>query len=124
MTYYIRIKNNEIISTGECHDVSEGVTNIETTKEIYDILEVAPEKYIFKDNQIVENPEYESIVKKREVEQQKLEILTKLEEIDSKRIRAICENEVKNPDTGETWLDYYNSQVLDLRDKLTKLNID
>lgn len=44
-----------------------------------------------------------------------------LKEIDSKRIRALCEPEVKDESTGETWLDYYNAQILELRKQLQNL---
>ena len=43
------------------------------------------------------------------------EIKSELEDLDTKRIRAVCEDEIKNERTGETWLDYYNSQIYDLR---------
>ena len=38
-----------------------------------------------------------------------------------KRIRAICEPEIKDEETGETWLDYYNSQILSLREQIQQL---
>lgn len=42
-------------------------------------------------------------------------------ELDSKRIRAICEPSIKDELTGETWLDYYNNQVAVLREELKNL---
>jgi hypothetical protein len=45
----------------------------------------------------------------------------KLDILDSKRIRAVCEDEVRDERTGETWLDYYNAQVYDLRIELKSL---
>lgn len=44
-----------------------------------------------------------------------------LQNIDLKRIRAVCEPCVKDPETGETWLDYYNAQILDLREQIQEL---
>ena len=41
--------------------------------------------------------------------------------IDSKRIRAICEPSVKDEESGQTWLEYYNAQILELREKLQTL---
>ena len=55
-----------------------------------------------------------SAIRKSEIERQLLEL-------DSKRIRAICEPSVKDETTGETWLDYYNNQVLVLREELANL---
>ena len=41
---------------------------------------------------------------------------------DKKRVRAICENEIKDSQTGQTWLEFYNDQVLELRAKLNSLS--
>ena len=51
----------------------------------------------------------------------KSEIERQLLELDSKRIRAICEPSIKDETTGETWLDYYNQQVTTLREELSNL---
>lgn len=47
------------------------------------------------------------------------EILLQLEELDKKRIRAIAEPSLKDENT--TWLEYYNSQVTELRKELTEI---
>ena len=61
-------------------------------------------------------------MKLKEIEIRKSEITQELLELDSKRIRAICEPSVKDETTGETWLDYYNSEVERLRTELKELN--
>ncbi|MBR1625512.1 MAG: hypothetical protein IJ681_00040 [Bacteroidales bacterium] len=43
---------------------------------------------------------------------------SQIRDIDLKRIRAICEPSIKDETTGETWLHYYNSQILDLRNQI------
>lgn len=48
-------------------------------------------------------------------------INSKINEIDFKRIRAICEPKIKNEETGETWLEYYNAQIFELREQLRTL---
>ncbi len=48
-------------------------------------------------------------------------ILDKIEQLDEKRIRAICEPSVKDDSTGETWLDYYNSRIKELRKQLVEV---
>jgi len=62
---------------------------------------------------------------KEKAEQKRLsdieKIKAELSELDSKRIRAICENEVKDAETGETWLDFYNNKVKELRTQLASL---
>ena len=59
--------------------------------------------------------------KKLKYNQNLVEITNKLKKLDEKRIRAICEPSIKDEKTGETWLDYYNSQVQELRSVLTDL---
>ena len=53
---------------------------------------------------------------------QEIETLNKIINcIDSKRIRAICEPSVKDEESGQTWLEYYNAQISELREKLQTL---
>lgn len=54
-------------------------------------------------------------------ESEKKQIQEQLVALDQKRIRAICEPELKNAEEGETWLEYYNSQIFELREKLAQL---
>lgn len=56
-----------------------------------------------------------------EIEKQINKINEELSDLDIKRIRAICEPEIRNEETGETWLDYYNSQILSLRGQIQQL---
>lgn len=78
-------------------------------------------------NEIMQNgkpiidPEFEN---KQFVIQAKKEILqieTLLNELDVKRIRAFCEPSIKDTETGETWLEHYNAQILELREQLQTL---
>ncbi|MBE7710244.1 MAG: hypothetical protein E7Z93_07355 [Cyanobacteria bacterium SIG32] len=48
------------------------------------------------------------------------EIMTELDYLDKKRIRAICEPETVRDD-GKTWLEYYNEQISILREELALL---
>ena len=50
----------------------------------------------------------------------KEEILTQLNELDKKRIRALAEPSLKDEET--TWLEYYNTQITTLRNELTALS--
>ena len=54
-------------------------------------------------------------------EKRKAEIEEELETLDAKRIRAVCEPSIKDESTGETWLDYYNSEIVALREELSSL---
>ena len=57
----------------------------------------------------------------QEREKQKAEIQNQLDKLDKKRIRAICEGG-ENPQTHQTWLEYYNEKVDELRGEYQKLN--
>jgi|GEM_PF-1032897 len=50
------------------------------------------------------------------------EIQSEIDELDKKRIRALCEPELKDSEAGITWLDYYNSQILELRNRIKELS--
>ncbi len=47
------------------------------------------------------------------------EIQDELYDLDKKRIRALAEPSLKNEDT--TWLEYYNSQIIQLRKELNSI---
>ncbi len=64
--------------------------------------------------------EYEAEQSKIQKEERTQEILSELELLDKKRIRAVCEPEVLRDD-GKTWLEYYNEQILILREELALL---
>lgn len=119
--YYIFVENNEINGCGQCECLNEEIQNIEIPESVYyDFIE-EPLKYKYEDGQIVENPEFQSLKHKEEISKQILEIQEKLDILDAKRIRAVCEDEIRDEKTGETWLDYYNSQIYDLRIELKSL---
>ncbi len=46
------------------------------------------------------------------------EIKESMRVLDEQRIRALAEPSVKDEETGETWLEYYNAQVQSLREEL------
>ena len=50
---------------------------------------------------------------------QKQKIQRELEELDKKRIRAVCEPSMKTP--TQSWLEYYNEQVAELRQVMAEL---
>lgn len=91
----------------------------------------------YKDFPIMETKDNEIIVDfklmatdENKKNQEKLETLNKIQELkksladlDSKRIRAVCEMEIKDTQTGETWLNYYNSQIKTLREELALLQV-
>lgn len=121
MTYYAFIQNNKMNGFGECETVNDDILNIEISKEIYDELCQEPLLYTYNNGKIIKNPNFENEKQKQIIEKEILHIKEELEDLDKKRVRAICEDEIKNEKTGETWLDFYNEQVYDLRLKYKNL---
>lgn len=72
-------------------------------------------------NYLETQEEYETR-KNNEEKQLQLDFLnSRIQEIDLKRIRAVCEPSIKDENTGQTWLDYYNAQIQDLRQQILNL---
>lgn len=55
-------------------------------------------------------------IQTEEIENKKLEIQKQLDELDKKRIRAVCEPSMKTE--TQSWLDYYNEEIKKLREML------
>ena len=75
-------------------------------------------------DKIVANPNFQKEEKQKNIVQQIKNYENKLEELDKKRIRAICEPSIKDEETQETWLDFYNSQVVEIREKILNLKTE
>lgn len=58
----------------------------------------------------------EEEIQAEENKNKKLEIQKKLDELDKKRIRAVCEPSMKTE--TQSWLDYYNEEIKKLREML------
>ena len=65
--------------------------------------------------------EYEKYLIEQEKKDKINALLEQIKTLDEKRIRAVCEPSVKDEITGQTWLDYYNSQINVLRQKLSEV---
>ena len=66
--YYIFIKAEKINGCGQCQCLNEDYTNLEVTEEVYNAFVENPDKYIYQDGEIVENPNYEQEQAKKERE--------------------------------------------------------
>lgn len=112
--FYIE-KNNKIV----LFDESKGKL-VDTIKFMpqYQDLEIKETQRPIIDFEFADTEEWQEKQAQKEREAQIEKIKTELAELDTKRIRAVCENEIKDETTGQTWLDYYNAQVKELRAKL------
>ena len=118
---YIFLENGKLNGAGECLQLTEGVENIEVSAEVYNKYKEDNLLYIYSNCKIIENPDYETEKQKQYINERIEEIKNELIELDIKRIRAVCETELKTERTGESWLDYYNSKIYDLRIELNSL---
>ncbi|MBR1943231.1 hypothetical protein IJ843_05810 [bacterium] len=81
--------------------------------------------YALEENEIMENDEpvvdseYETKLSERKKEEQLRTLKKQLEELDQKRIRAICEPSMRTE--TQSWLEFYNEQVLELRQVMANL---
>ncbi|MBO5446276.1 hypothetical protein J6A34_02080 [bacterium] len=123
MKYYIFVeKDGSVNGCGQCEQLTEGVKNIEVSVDVYNSFSEDSLRYVYSNGKIIPNPNYENDKQIFFIKERIDAIYKELDELDIKRIRAVCEDEVKDEKTGETWLDYYNSQVYDLRIELASLN--
>lgn len=86
------------------------------------VIAVYENEYSFIDNKWVKLSEEEAQAKQLTIQNaiRLNEIQAELDELDRKRIRAIAEPSLKDENT--TWLEYYNSQVSELRNEYTQLS--
>lgn len=117
--FYVYIKDGKITGCGQAKNISENVTNVTVSETVFNALMDDIESYIYQEGNIIPNPNYEEVLQERNRASQILTIKNQLEDLDKKRIRAICEPSEK--EAGVTWIDFYNSQVLSLRQQLTSL---
>lgn len=66
--YYIFIKDEKINGCGQCQCLNEDYTNLEITEEVYNAFAENPDKYVYQNGEIVENPNYEQEQAKKERE--------------------------------------------------------
>ena len=92
------------------------------TKEISKVTEIGNIKngYMLVSD-YVQTEEYKKDLIEEDKNKRRLNLLNEISKLDNKRIRAICEPSVKNEETGETWLEFYTSQIIELRKELEEI---
>ena len=92
--------------------------NVETKEvsEVNRIGELADGFRLY--SEYILTPEYQEYLLELERQEKYDSILEEIKSLDEKRVRAICEPSIKDITTGETWLEYYNKQVFELRQRL------
>ena len=124
--YSLSVANNKLIGINVKGYSEMGVdypiTEIEVSEETYNNYILNPDKYMYSEGKAVVNPDYADIEKEKQKEAKRELLLLQIDELDKKRIRAVCEPSIKDETTGETWLDYYNSEIKKLREQLKELS--
>lgn len=118
----VNLETYEVTTVEYVGKIKDGYQSV--TSEVAEDIQTNPDKYkvvngILTD--ISNTNEYKEFLHQQEVQIRKSEIERQLLELDTKRVRAMCEPSIKDESTGETWLDYYNAQVAQLREELNSL---
>lgn len=120
MNYYIFVEDNERINgCGQCKVLNDNITNVEVSEEVYNKFIKDNLLYVWDGDKLIDNPNYEEDNQRRQNQIRIEDIKYELEELDRKRIRAICEPSDKEP--GLSWLEFYNQQIAELREELDNL---
>ena len=119
MTKYIYIENDKINGCGQVEQLDQTTQNIEVDDTIYNEFLEDNLKYIFDSGKIIKNPNYQKEKTTKELKNKIEKLKLQLEELDKKRIRAVCENTIKEEETNQTWLDFYNKEAAEIRQKIT-----
>lgn len=77
--YYIFIENGKLNGAGQCPIVNPETENFAVSEEVYSAYIETPEKYIYSDGEIIENPDYEAEQARKERERLDMFSLTKRE---------------------------------------------
>lgn len=97
----------------------EEIINPETnTKNVCQKFGNLPEGYVLFAN-YVQTDEYKQMVEVRLREEKRQELIAQIDELDKKRIRAICEPEQKTENVS--WLEFYTAQIVELRKQLQEV---
>lgn len=114
---FIEIKDDKLLSWCENPYLDYVYVDI-------DYKSFEPEKYAVVEGVLTDisnTQEYQQKVAQAGKEEVLASLKSQIAEIDTKRIRAICEPTLKDPDGGQTWLDYYTQQIVNLRNQIASL---
>lgn len=118
MTNYYLLENGIITQSADwkfsedCLETQEEIVQDELSGKLY--FESDFDSLISTDEHKAEAFALENAFKKSQ-------LLSQIDEFDKKRVRAIAEPSVKDATTGQTWLEFYNAQIQDLRTQLAAL---
>lgn len=114
---YVEIKDNKLLSWCEKPYLDYVYVDI-------DYQTFNPEKFSVMEGiltDISNTQEYQQKVAQQAKEEILTDLKSQIAELDQKRIRAMCEPELKDSDNGQSWLEYYTNQIVMLRNQISSL---
>lgn len=124
MTTYGKIENEQFIpAKNESIEILEGEGFIAFDEELVGkyfagMAEIQGNTLV----DITDTDAYKAKIAEQEKVLQLANLQAQIDELDQKRIRAGFEPSVKDESTGQTWLDYYTLQIVNLREQISQLN--
>ena len=114
---YVEIKENKLLSWCE-----KPYLNYEFVDIDYETFD--SEKYSVVDNVLIDISKTQQYKDKVSDIQKRVtlnNLIAQVKELDIRRIRAIAEPEIKDSQSGQTWIEYYNLQMQFLREQIASL---
>lgn len=121
MKRYIYVENGKINGCGQAEILDAATQNIEVSETIFNEFLEDNLKYIFDSGKIIPNPNYKKEKTNQELKNKIEALKLQLDDLDKKRIRAVCENKIKDENINQTWLEYYNQEIVNLRQQIKNL---
>lgn len=121
MKRYIYVENGKINGCGQAEILDAATQNIEVSETIFNEILEDNLKYIFDSGKIIPNPNYKKEKTNQELKNKIEALKLQLDDLDKKRIRAVCENKIKDENINQTWLEYYNQEIVNLRQQIKNL---
>lgn len=115
--------NETVIFNGEYWNIVPDFRGLDQinlqTKEISEVVDFGKIKQGFMlYSDFLKTNEYKEYEAKINLQLEKEKIIEQIELLDKKRLRALCEPSVKDEKSGLTWLEYYNTEIKNLRASL------
>lgn len=118
----VNISTKEVTTISDIGEIKSGFQQIdELTAEK---IRQTPDAFEVKNAILVDISDMQEYIERQQAKEKnakKIELERQIEDLDKKRIRAICEPEIRNESTGETWLDYYNERIYEIREEINGL---
>lgn len=115
------MENGKINGCGQAEILDAATQNIEVSETIFNEFLEDNLKYIFDSGKIIPNPNYPKEKTNQELKNKIEALKLQLDDLDKKRIRAVCENKIKDENKNQTWLEYYNQEIVNLRQQIKNL---